>query len=175
MSRHLLLVGLPGAGKTTVGGLVAQQLKTEFVDVDAVIARREGRPVPLIFAESGEAAFRDMERAEVRTQLAKPPAIVAPGGGWAAQPGALEEARAAGAFIIYLHANPHTAMQRAGPAGVGNRPTLLGEDPDQRMNELLGERESFYKTADAVVETERHTPESVAEEVVRLARARAGW
>lgn len=175
MKRHLVLVGLPGSGKTTVGGLVAQQLGAEFVDVDAVITRREGRPVPVIFAESGEAAFRDMERREVRTQLARAPAIVAPGGGWAAQPGALEEARAATAFIVYLHTEPRTATKRAGPAGIGNRPTLLGEDPDQRMNELLQERERFYQMADAVVETERRTAEAVTEDVVRLARAQAGW
>jgi shikimate kinase len=62
VKRHVLLVGLPGSGKTTVGMLVARDLGATFVDVDAAIIRREGRPVTLIFAEKGEAAFREMER-----------------------------------------------------------------------------------------------------------------
>src|SRR5439155_23731928 len=60
--RHIVLIGLPGSGKTTVGRLVAERLGTGFVDVDAIIERREGRPITMIFAEKGEAAFREMER-----------------------------------------------------------------------------------------------------------------
>lgn len=175
MKRHIVLVGLPGSGKSTVGPLVAQQLGGTFVDVDAVIVRREGKPVPVIFAEQGEAAFRTLERNEMTAQLAKePPAILAPGGGWAAQPGALEAARPR-AFLIYLRAQPDTAVDRAEPQGIGNRPTLTGETPEDEMVKLLAEREPFYKLADAEVNTERQTAESVAEAVVKLARAQAGW
>ena len=94
MKRHIVLVGLPGSGKTTVGRLVAEQLHAGFVDVDAIVERREGRPIALIFAEKGEAAFREMERKEMETALASEPAVIAPGGGWAAQPGAVAAARA---------------------------------------------------------------------------------
>ncbi len=166
-----MLIGLPGSGKTTVGQRVAEQLGATFVDIDAVIARREGRPVPVIFAEQGESAFRDLERREVRAVLAREPAVLAPGGGWAVQPGVLAEARAA-AFIVYLHASADTATARAGP---GNRPTLMSGDPGDRMRELLAERGAAYLEADATVETDRRTAEDVTADVVSLARARAGW
>ena len=93
MKRHVILIGLPGSGKTTVGRLVAEQLQATFVDVDALLVRKEGKPVTMIFAEKGEAAFRELERKEVETALAAPPAVIAPGGGWAAH---LRPAKASG-------------------------------------------------------------------------------
>ena len=70
MKRHVVLIGLPGAGKTTVGQLVAERLQAGFVDVDTVLVRREGRPVTMIFAEKGEGAFRELERKEMESALA---------------------------------------------------------------------------------------------------------
>lgn len=172
MKRHLILIGLPGAGKTTVGRMAAERLQAPFVDVDALIARKEGKPITMIFAEHGEAAFRTMERREVDAALAAEPSIISPGGGWAAQPGALDGARGR-AFVVYLKARAETATKRAEPEG--NRPTLLGEDPVGRMKTLLQEREPSYKLADVSVETDRQTLEQVTAEVVRLAEMQAGW
>lgn len=171
MRRHLVLIGLPGSGKSTVGTLVAEQLGAQFVDTDAAIVRREGRPVMLIFAEQGEAAFRQMERREVDVALTRDPAVIAPGGGWAVQPGALAAARTA-AVVVYLRTNPDTATQRVGP---GNRPTLMGGDPGDMMRGLLRDRETTYLEADATVDTDGKSAMDVAAEVVSLARARAGW
>lgn len=167
-----MLVGLPGSGKTTVGRLVAERLHTGFVDVDAIVERREGRPIALIFAEKGEAAFREMERKEAETALAAEPAVIAPGAGWAAQPGAIEQAKAR-ALVVYLRTRPETAAQRAAPEGT--RPLLMGEDPVARMRELQKEREPFYRAAHAAVDTDRKTPPQIANEVVRLAQSSAGW
>ena len=172
MRRHIVLVGLPGSGKSTVGQLVAQSLQAEFVDIDAIIMRKQGRPMPIIFAEFGEAAFRQLEHREVEAAFGGPPAVIAPGGGWVAQPGALESAQGR-AVLVYLKTRPDTATARAGPQG--NRPTLMGEDRVTRMRELLREREPFYNKADAHVETDRMSPVQVAVEVAGLARLRAEW
>ena len=172
MIRHVVLIGLPGSGKTTVGKLVADALKAPFVDVDATVARKEGRPISMIFAEKGESVFREMERVEMEATLAGAPAIIAPGGGWAAQPGSLSSVQQRG-LVVYLKTRPETAASRAAPQG--NRPVLMGEDPALQMRELLKEREPFYVLADATVETDRKAPAKVVEEIVRLARTRAGW
>lgn len=172
MRRHVVLVGLPGSGKTTVGQLVAQRLQAGFVDIDAIITRREGKPITLIFAEKGEAAFREMERKEMETALGNAAAVIAPGGGWAAQSGAIANAKTH-AFVIYLRTRPETAAERAAPAGT--RPMFIGEDPVTRMRQLHKEREPFYGAAHAAIDTDRKAPQQVANEVVRLAQSSAGW
>ena len=172
MKRHVVLIGLPGSGKTTVGHLAAEKLHAGFVDIDAIIERREGRPIAMIFAEQGEAAFRDMERKEMGAALANEPAIIAAGGGWAAQPGALDTAKGR-AFVVYLRTRAEKATQRAAPEGT--RPVLMGEDPVVRMRQLLKEREPFYAQAHTEVDADRQSAGHVADEVVRLAQSRAGW
>ena len=78
---------------------MAERLNAPFVDVDAVIVRKEGKPITMIFAEQGEPAFRSIEKREVEAALTGDAAIIAPGGGWAAQPGALETVRGRG-FVV---------------------------------------------------------------------------
>jgi shikimate kinase len=172
VKRHLVLIGLPGAGKSTVGRMVAERLQAGFVDIDTILIRKEGKPIALIFAEKGEPAFRDMERKEVEAALANLPAVIAPGGGWAAQPGALESARPR-AYVVYLKARAEVAAGRAEPSGT--RPVLMGDDPVARMRELYTARDPFYAKADATVLTEAKSAENVAAEVVKLAQTGAGW
>jgi shikimate kinase len=105
--------------------------------------------------------------------LANAPAIIASGGGWAAQAGAVEHAKGR-ACVIYLRTQPDTAAQRAGPEGT--RPLLMGgEGPVERMRHLMNEREAAYEQADGALDTDRKTPGEVAAEVVRLAQTMAGW
>ena len=172
MKRHIVLIGLPGAGKTTVGKLLADRLGAPFVDSDAIIVRKMQKPVTRIFAEDGEAKFRSLELETMRLVLEGPPAVIAPGGGWAAQPGVIQTARVV-AYLVYIRTMALTAARRAGVDG--NRPLLVGEDPVEKMRSLLKEREAFYLQADAEVKADVKSAVLLAEEIAVLARARAGW
>ena len=172
MKQHIVLVGLPGAGKTTVGRLLAERLGAGFIDVDNVIVRKIQMPVARYFAEFGEPKFRELEREAMAAALNGEPAIIAPGGGWAAQPTALEEAKA-NSLVVYLRCLAMIAAKRAG--NDGTRPLLVGEDPVEKMRVLLKEREPFYLQAHVEVKADVKAPEALADEIAELARTRAGW
>ncbi len=169
MERHVVLVGLPGSGKSTVAPLVADALGLPFVDVDGVIVRRMGMPVERIFGEFGEARFRELEREAMADLLAGPASVLAPGGGWAAQPGNLEAGKARG-LIVYLMVPAATALARALEGT--ERPLLAGGEGLARMTALLLERESSYRKADVTVDNSGDDPASAATEIVRWIRRR---
>jgi shikimate kinase len=172
MPRHIVLVGLPGSGKSTVGKLVAEALNTFVIDIDALLVREMGKPISQIFGMVGEPRFREMERDAVKAAQARDPCVIVPGGGWAAQPGQLEAAKQS-SLVIYLKCQAATATKRSEQGE--SRPLLAGVDPAQRMRSLLEEREPFYRRADHVVEAERSAAEAVAAEVMALARQHGGW
>jgi shikimate kinase len=172
--RHILLMGLPAAGKTTVGRLVAQALRVPFVDGDAMVSAATGGATPgEILARDGEAVFRRLEREAIETALAGPPGVISPGGGWAVQPGALESVGGR-AYLIYLRVDAETAARRA--VGDPNvvRP-LLGDDPAGLMRNLLARRDSFYRLADLIIDAEHASAPEVAARVIRAARESGGW
>lgn len=171
MRRHIVLVGLPGAGKTTVGKLVAEKLQTQVVDIDALVVRKMQMPVARIFAEHGEAKFRVLEAEAMKQAVAGQAAVITPGGGWAAQPGALEEVRGS-CYIVYLRTMAVTAAKRSADY---DRPLLMGADPVEKMRTLLKERDSYYSKADSELKADVKSAAALADEVVQLARSNAGW
>lgn len=173
MPSHIVLIGLPGSGKTAVGALLAERLGAPFVDVDALIVRREGMPIVAIFGARGEAGFRLMEHAAVREALAGPAAVIAPGAGWAAQPGHLEEALPQ-ALVVYLETSAIVAVRRMGEHAA-TRPLLAAGEPIDAMRKLLAEREGYYGVAPYRIETDGRSPEQVADEAAALARSDGGW
>jgi len=172
LKRHVVLVGLPGSGKTTTGRLTAATLGAPFVDVDDEIVRKAGMDVPEVFEREGESGFRAHEAAAMEAALAGPAAVIAPGGGWAAAPGRLEGLRGR-AYSIYLKTDAATAAQRT--VTETGRPLVSSVDPVGSLHTLLERREGFYRRADATVVTDGKTPAEVSGQVAELARRNAGW
>lgn len=172
MRRHVLLVGLPGAGKSTVGQLVAEGLPAPLLDIDSILVRQMGMPISQIFGMVGEPRFRAMERDAVNTAQAREPAVIVPGAGWAAQPGQLDAARRA-CLILYIRCSAGTAARRSQEGEV--RPLLVGADPVELTRTLLAAREPFYKLADYEVAADVKAAPAVAQEIIQLARTHGGW
>jgi shikimate kinase len=170
--RHVILIGLSGAGKTTVGRLAAKALGSRFVDLDEDIARHARRPLAVIFERDGEAAFRALESGCARVAFAREPAIIAVGGGFVEDAPSRAAARAAG-LTVYLQVEPATAAARLG--GSGGRPLLEALDPAARLASQLERRRSAYLEAEHVVATDDATAEEVARRVASLAREHGGW
>ena len=170
--RHVILVGLPGSGKTTVGRLVAAELRAPFVDVDEEVERRSGKSVARIFAEDGEAAFRALEAELGAAALAGAAAVIAPGAGFVAGEVTRATARGSG-LVVYLQTDPAEAATRLG--GAAGRPLLEGGDVASRVTALLARRAALYAEADCAVPTTGLAAAEVAAAVVSLARTRAGW
>ena len=173
MPAHVVLIGLPGSGKSAVGALVAERLGAPFADVDGIIVRREGMPIGAIFGARGEAGFRAVEAATMSELLAGTPSVIAPGAGWAAQPGQLDAAFPV-ALVIYLDTPPAVAIRRL-EGETELRPLLAVGEPLEQMRKLLDEREGYYAIAHHRIRTDGRTPEHLADEIAALARAGAGW
>jgi shikimate kinase len=168
-ARHLVLVGLPGAGKSTVGRAVADRLGRPFIDLDVEIERSTGQGIGELFATRGEAGFRALEQAATAELVGRAPAVIAPGGGWVTVPETVALLRSA-AQTIYLKVDPETALRRLG-RGVSKRPLLARDEagPEEALRQLFAARRAAYEAADFVVDTEHLTRQQVTDSLVELA------
>jgi shikimate kinase len=161
-----VLVGIMGAGKSTIGGLLAERLRVPFHDVDAAIVAAAGKPISEIFIDEGEDHFRTLERQAVAAALASQEGVVALGGGAVLA----EETREAlvGHTVIYLSVELADAMKRV---GLGQGRPLLAMNPRATLRHLLDQRRPIYeKVATHTVHTDGRTPEEIASEVLSLLR-----
>jgi shikimate kinase len=165
---HLVLVGLPGAGKSTIGRAVAERLGRTFLDFDLEIERREGKAIAEIFGEKGEGHFRGLERALTEELRLMGNMILAPGGGWVSNPDVVALIRPP-ARLIYLRVRPETALKRLGSER-STRPLLMRPDPLGELRRLLTARKALYESADHVIEAELLAVEEVIKRVSSLAQ-----
>ena len=160
---HVILVGLPGSGKSTVGPLLATALNRSFLDFDAEITRREGMTIPEIFGQRGEEHFRDLEH-RLTVEVAEcGNMILAPGGGWVTRPAAVTLLRPP-AKMVYLKVSPQVALGRMGATATG-RPLLNRPDPKGELEHLLTARRGDYESADLVVGVDHLDPQRVTKKV----------
>ena len=167
--RSLVLVGLMGCGKSSVGKRLASRLGLPFVDADDEIVKAAGQSINEIFAEHGEAYFRDGERRVIQRILAGGPQILATGGGAFMN----AETRAAirqNGISVWLKADLPVLMRRVMKRD--NRPLLKTGDPETVMRGLIAERYPVYAEADLVVESRDVAHEVIVTEIVEALRSR---
>lgn len=168
LGRTLALVGLMGAGKTTIGRRLAQALRLGFVDADAEIAAAAGQSIEEIFAAHGECEFRRGERKVIARLLDKPAHVLATGGGAFIDPGtrALMKEKA---ISIWLKAPLDVLMKRV--ARRDDRPLLKEDDPRAVMQKLIDDRHPIYAEASLVVETGNGPHNAAVGDILRALRA----
>lgn len=161
---NIFLIGPMGAGKSTIGKLLAKTLGRDFCDSDKEIERRTGVSIPMIFDYEGEAGFRRRE-AEVLAQLAEQEAaIIATGGGAVIMPENRELMQRRG-FVVYLKCSVEKQMERTHKDT--NRPLLQTDDPRQRLRDLFAERDPLYAgIADLTVDTGAVSGQSAVKRIV---------
>lgn len=152
-----------GAGKTTVGRLLARRLGWEFLDTDEWIEREAGMTVAEIFESRGEPEFRRMERAVAERLAGLSGKVIATGGGFVVAAENLAAAERAGAVVL-LEATPESVLDRVGARG--DRPLLRGADPRARVAELLEKRRAAYDAVPLKVDTTGRPPEEVADMIL---------
>ena len=185
--NNIILVGFMASGKSHVGRILAQRTGRPLADSDELIVARAGKSVERIFAEDGEAAFRTLERAVISELCAGSGRIISAGGGAFVDPDNRRIMRAGGR-VFCLHAGPETIYKRLAATNPGSdhpepdnpesdddnpgaapvRPLLAGDNPLERIRELLAQRAPAYNQAHHRIDTDALAPEQVAERVLEL-------
>jgi len=166
---HILLVGMMGAGKTSVGERLADRLGRPFFDVDAWIENEEGLSISAIFQARGEAAFRDLEAGTLAMLLANPVAsVLSVGGGAVTQP-RNRTALKGHQRVVWLRATDATLASRIGNGS--DRPLLAGKDVVVELGRISKARDGMYgEVADAVVDVDNLSLDDVVDSVVAALR-----
>jgi shikimate kinase len=162
-SRSIVLVGMMGAGKTSVGRRLASALHLPFRDADAEIEKAANLTIPEIFDHYGEAHFREGERRVVARLLADGPAVLATGGGAFMNEETRRTCKEHG-VTIWLNADVPVLLDRVRKKG--NRPLLNTPDPEGSLRRLLAEREPIYAEADIVIASREGPHQAVVTEIL---------
>jgi shikimate kinase len=164
-TQNVYLVGLMGAGKTTIGRSLARRLGLDFVDSDREIEARTGVSIPTVFEIEGEEGFRKREIQVIEDLAARSGQVVATGGGVVLRPENRGNMSASG-FVVYLDVPPYTLWERT--RHDRNRPLLQVEDPLLRLKDLYAQRDPFYReVADLVVDGSRINAQGVLQLLVK--------
>jgi shikimate kinase len=167
VTQNLILVGLSGSGKTSIGRAAAREARRPFIDFDTEIEHRAHASVQQIFATLGEAHFRELEQELTREMATCSGTIMAAGGGWITNRESVALLRQTGR-IIYLRASPELLVARLASARV-QRPLLEVTDPLEALTRMYEARGALYEEADLVIETEVFDRKQLIDQVRRYA------
>lgn len=169
MLKNIVLVGLMGAGKSSVARYLGAKLHKDVVSTDASIEEKKGKPIPAIFEEEGETAFRKLEK-DVVVRLAQREGIIIDcGGGVVTDPDNIDELQRKG-VLFYISATPEFLYQNT--KHQTHRPLLADSNPLEKIRTLLKDREEAYQRADYTLKTTGLTVEQIGEEIIKLLRAK---
>ena len=170
LPENIVLIGFMGSGKSTVGRELHQRLGYPFVDMDQLIEQRAGKPITAIFADEGEAAFREMESAVLKdlSQAADQRRIISTGGGVVGRPENRALLKRMG-YVVWLDAPASVILDRT--AKNRTRPLLHTEDPGEKVHRLMAEREPLYQeTAHLKLDTSGLDSKELATGILECAR-----
>lgn len=165
---NLFLIGYRGSGKTTVAAALAERLDWPWVDADAELERRAGKSIKQIFADEGEAAFRNLESAVVADLVASDRQVIALGGGAILREENRRAIRRRGK-VVWLRAAPETLLARiqADPTTAERRPNLTAQGGLPEIRRLLAERTPIYEAcADLSADADSLSPDEIAREIL---------
>ncbi len=169
-ARSVILVGMPGSGKSSIGRRLAARLGMPFLDADTEIEAAAGLPITEIFSRYGEAHFRDGERRVIARLVSGPPVVLATGGGAFADVGTRAALRRAGTVTVWLRCAHATLLRRV--VGRGHRPMFVGTDPAEVLQRLMAARHPLYAEADIVIPCNDESPDATTR---RVQDALAAW
>jgi len=165
MKSSITLIGFMGTGKTVVGKALAARLGKEFIELDALIEKKAGRPIPEIFEQDGEIAFRSLEIEATKEVAGRKNTVIACGGGIVLNKINIDRLKQE-CLIVYLKATPSVILKRVSQ-GDSERPLLKVANPNLAIRELLKFRKPFYeRAADITIDTSKLDVDSVVAEIV---------
>ncbi|MCR4881925.1 MAG: shikimate kinase [bacterium] len=167
MGKNIVLVGLMGAGKTSVGKLLSKKYKLKCVDVDEFMEFSLGMTISEVFSQYGESSFRELEKDAIKVLSQKTDNIISTGGGALENEENIRNLQRNG-VLVYLKTSPETLYERV--KNQKHRPLLQNENPLGTLENLLNKRENAYMKADFVVETDGKSLENVAKEIGELCK-----
>jgi shikimate kinase len=161
--KNIVLIGLMGAGKTTIGKMLSQKLETEYVDIDTLIERESKKTINKIFEMYGEVLFRKLEAKAIKKISKYSNQIISTGGGAVETPENLENFKK-NSILVYLYAPPEELYKRI--KDDHNRPLLKTGNPLQTMQKLFKKRQDFYNQADIKIETVNKKSYEIVDEII---------
>lgn len=168
-SINIILIGMMGSGKSTVGKILAEKTDLKYVDIDQLIEEHSRRSIREIFASEGEARFRVLESDVVQDVTKNSGQIISTGGGVVLKDNNINLLKSSG-MIFHLHAASKVLKERI-ESDTGVRPLLLADDPEVKLRKLWKSRLPLYqKTADFEINTEKYNPVEIADEIIKIVR-----